>query len=420
MKTFKLFTLSLISFIFMNINFSNNALAKTPAPEVEGAGVVLMEANTGEVLFNKDMDKPLPPASTTKILTALITLEKRSLNQKVIIGKTPPTADGTALGLVEGEDVTVESLLNALLIGSCNDAAVALAENISGSVEEFSKLMNKRAKELGATNSNFVNPNGLYDKNHYTSARDLALIMREAIKNPKFLEISEKPFYIFKGTNKYDKDRWVNNRVSLLFEKNPLYYKEYIAGKTGYTVEAKHSFVSAAKKDNLTLVSAIVHTDNKNEYFKDAINLFNYGFDNFTISKLINKGDNLGNETLYETSIPLISKEDFYYVKNKNLMDSPKIEINSKDLKKINFVKNDVISEATISLNNKVIGKLPLLSGEDKPKTIISTYNDKYNNLFYIIPGSILLVIILTFIIRFNKIKRKFLAKRRYKKFKRG
>ncbi|MEW8955808.1 D-alanyl-D-alanine carboxypeptidase family protein, partial [Clostridium sp.] len=396
MKTFKFLTLVLISFIIMNINFSSNALAETKPPEVEGAGVILMEATTGEILFNKDMDKPLPPASTTKILTALITLEKTSLNEKVLIGKTPPNADGTSLGLVEGEYVTVESLLNALLIGSCNDAAVALAEHISGSVEEFSKLMNTRAKELGATNSNFVNPNGLYDKNHYTSAHDLALIMREAIKHPEFLEISQKPFYVFKGTNKYDKDRWVNNRVSLLFEKSPLYYKEYIAGKTGYTVDAKHSFVSAAKKGDLTLISAIVHTDDKNEYFKDSIDLFNYGFDNFTLTKLINKGDTLGNENIANTSIPLISKNDFYYVKNKNLNEPPKIDINSKDLKNIKFVKNDEISEATISLNNKVLGKVPLISGEDKPKTIMSISNNKHSNRFYIILGSIFLLILLT------------------------
>lgn len=375
MKHMKNLIFLLAGFLIISTSFTVNAYASTP-PDVEGAGVVLMDASTGQVLFNKNMDEKLPPASTTKVMTALLTLEKTSLTDKVTIGKVPACADGTALGLEEGEVMTVEDLLNALIIGSCNDAAEALAEHISGSIPEFANLMNKRADELGAVNTHFVNPSGLYDKDHYTSAKDLSLILRELLKHKEFEDIAQKPYYKILPNEKVKTERWVTNRLTILSKNSSTYYPYCIGGKTGYTIDAKHSFISAARKDGVTLISAIIHTDDKARYFEDGVKLFEYGFNNFKLTKFLGKGDELTSKNINSTSIPLLSENDFYYLENVDKKNTPKIKFKNTNLDKIDFKKDDVVSTATITLDGDKIGKINLLSGIDKPeKNIMESGN---------------------------------------------
>lgn len=375
MKHMKNLIFLLAGFLIISTSFTVNAYASTP-PDVEGAGVVLMDASTGQVLFNKNMDEKLPPASTTKVMTALLTLEKTSLTDKVTIGKVPACADGTALGLEEGEVMTVEDLLNSLIIGSCNDAAEALAEYISGSIPEFANLMNKRADKLGAVNTHFVNPSGLYDKDHYTSAKDLSLILRELLKHKEFEDIAQKPYYKILPNEKVKTERWVTNRLTILSKNSSTYYPYCIGGKTGYTIDAKHSFISAARKDGVTLISAIIHTDDKARYFEDGVKLFEYGFNNFKLTKFLGKGDELTSKNINSISIPLLSENDFYYLENVDKKNTPKIKFKNTNLDKIDFKKDDVISTATITLDGDKIGKINLLSGIDKPeKNIMESGN---------------------------------------------
>lgn len=403
--------------IFMILNINISCYAKEAPPETLGEGVVLMDAKTHEILYEKNMDEPLPPASTTKIMTALLVLENGNLSDKVTIGKNPPNADGTALGLIEGETLTVEDLLNTLLIGSCNDSAVALAEYISGSEEKFADLMNRRAKELGATNTNFKNPSGLYEEDHYISAKDMCLIMTEAIKHPEFLMITQKPFYSIKTTDKVTAERYVNNRIKPLIKNSSIYYEPTISGKTGYTIQAKHSVVSAAKKGDMTLVVAILHTDNKDRYFEDSKNLFEYGFNNFELVKLFSKGDKIDEFNDNNNTIPLLASEDFYYVTpNDEENIKPFIDVDESSLSTKSFKRGDEITTANITLNNETLGNLSVISGGDREEVQAISYKIK-DNLNFGIYGLLGVCIILSIIL--IVVKHKFKKRKRLKQLQR-
>lgn len=396
-----------ILMLFMTLNINIPCSAKAAPPDVLGEGVVLMDAKTHEILYEKNMDKPLPPASTTKVMTALVVLENGNLSDKVTIGKNPPNTDGTALGLVEGETVTVEDLLNTLLIGSCNDSAVALAEYVSGSTEKFAELMNKRAKDLGATNTNFKNPSGLYEDDHYISAKDMCLIMAESVKHPEFLTITQKPYYVIKNTDKVTAERWVNNRIRPLMKNSSVYYEPTISGKTGYTVQAKHSFVSAAKKGDMTLVAAILHTDNKDRYFDDTKNLFEYGFNNFELVKLFSKGDKIKDFDDEKSSIPLLASDDFYYIVSKDESSAkPSIDVDESNLSSMSFKRGDKITNANIALKGKTLGKLAVVSGGDREEVKAISSKMK-NNLSFGIYGLLAVCIVVSIILILLKHKLK-------------
>jgi D-alanyl-D-alanine carboxypeptidase len=246
-------------------------------PAVSAAGAVLMDASTGKILYSKNMSNPYPPASTTKIMTALLALERCKLTDIVVVGDKPPKADGNNIALFTGEEFTVNDLLHAVIIESANDCSNALAEHISGSVENFAVEMNKRARELGCRSTNFTNPSGLYNYKHKTSAKDLALIMRELLKHPEFKAIATKMQYTIPVTNKTPRERVINNHNRLLIKNSGFYYEGCDGGKTGYTIQSKHSYVAAATKNGRQLIVALVYDENK-KYYTDTIRLFNYGF----------------------------------------------------------------------------------------------------------------------------------------------
>ena len=170
-------------FLLTSILTNLTTISSFAVPNLYSEGVYLMDATTGKVLYEKNANVQYMPASTTKVMTAILALENCKLDEEVTIGENPPLADGSAIGLAQGETYTIEELLLGLLLESGNDCAEAIAEHISGSNEEFAKLMNEKAKELGATNTNFKNPSGLTEEGHLTTAHDLALIMKYASEN---------------------------------------------------------------------------------------------------------------------------------------------------------------------------------------------------------------------------------------------
>jgi len=343
----------------------HEAKAQSSPPNIYADGVVLMDAATGEILYSKNMDTQYPPASTTKIMTALLTLENANLDDVVTVGKNPPLIDGSKIYLFEDEKLTVKDLLYALLLRSANDAALTLAEHISGSSEEFAKLMNKRALELGCSNTNFVNPSGLYDDMHRTTARDLALIMKELIKHEEYIKISTTSMYYIQPTNKSKEKRPLWNENRLIQKSSNYYYEGCEAGKTGYTIQSKHSYVAVASRNGIKLIAVLLHDSNK-AYWSDARKLFDYGFENFSKATLYSKGDMVGEYTIKEgLNIPLLAAENFYYLKNKDSTETPKLKINSKDLSKTSFNRWQNILTAEVFYNNKSIGSLNLASGAD-------------------------------------------------------
>lgn len=289
--------------------------------------VILMDANTGKILYSKDAFSKMYPASTTKLMTAILTLENCKLNDVVTVSHNAifsiPVGYSHA-SLQEGEELTVEQLLNVLLIPSANDAAVALAEHVSGSEEEFVNLMNNKAKELGCLNTHFVNPNGVHNENHYSTAYDLALIGRYAMKFEDIMRIAMVNQYTLPKTNKYDEANRIFNTTNGLVTTNGEYYYENANGlKTGYTDKSGYCIVATAEKDGLTLLEVVLGSESIKERYEDCINLFDYGFENYSYQDLINENElidtiEISGATKETKSLNVIAKSSVNVLLNKD------------------------------------------------------------------------------------------------------
>jgi D-alanyl-D-alanine carboxypeptidase (penicillin-binding protein 5/6) len=366
-----------IILIMILLNAPVYAAAKANEPSVSADGAILMDADTGEILYSKNMNTPYHPASTTKIMTALLTLENCKLDDVVTVGKNPPLADGSKIYLFEGEQVTVKDLLYGLLLPSANDCAEALAEHISGSKENFAALMNKRAKELGCENTNFVNPNGLYDDNHVTSAKDLALIMKELSKHKDYTTIATTQSYKIAPTNKSALERPLWNENKLIQKYSCYYYPYCVGGKTGYTIQSAHSYVSVAEKDGHKLIVVLMH-DETMLSFPDAINLFNYGYNNYEYVNVFPKDALVANYKNSNTDIPLLAEKDFFYTKEKDTNPKIEVKLSDKNLSGKYFSKGDTVTTADIYMDSKKIGTLNLKSGADHKLSILIASNKYY------------------------------------------
>jgi serine-type D-Ala-D-Ala carboxypeptidase (penicillin-binding protein 5/6) len=242
--------------------------------KLESKAAILINLKTGKIIYGKNILEKHYPAITTKILTAIIALEKGKLSKTVLVGQRPTMEEPSKINLKNGEKMKLKDLLYATLVYSANDAAEAVAEYIGGTREGFAILMNKKARLLGCRNSNFVNPNGLPNKNHYTTAYDLALISRYAMKNSNFRSIVSTKSYNIKATNKSPSRNILSHNKMML--KAQYYYPGCTGIKTGYTLAANHTLVSSATRGNKQLLAVIL--DDTSQPFNDAITMFNYGF----------------------------------------------------------------------------------------------------------------------------------------------
>ena len=270
-------------------------------PAIGAESAILMDADTGEILYAKNIDERLYPASTTKLMTCLVGIENASLDELVTVSREAifaNEADGSNMGLKEGEQLTVEELMYGILITSANEACNALGEHISGSMDGYVALMNQKAAELGCVNTHFVTTNGLQDDDHYSSARDLALIGREFFKYDLLCRLSSTAYYSMQDNGLHDAHE--------LYSKNKLYknreyaYEYLVGSKTGFTSVARQTLVSCAEKDGIRLICVIMKEETPYQ-FEDTIALFNYGFNNFYRINIAS------NETRYD-----ISHQDFF------------------------------------------------------------------------------------------------------------
>ena len=245
---------------------------------VSAGSAVLYSPFDNEVYYSLNENKHMKPASTTKILTALITLEYAEKNNKQVEFEESMTAEGSSMYLKYGEVVTLKDLAVGILMCSGNDAANAAAISIAGSTERFADLMNKRAKKIGMKNTHFVTPSGLDDKEHYSTAYDMALLMAEALKNPEFSRLTSEKSETVTFIKPADKSVTYSNHNRLLS-----LYEYCVGGKTGYTMAAGRCLLSAAVKDGLTLIA--VTMNDKNDW-QDHASLYNYGFENHTMRVL--------------------------------------------------------------------------------------------------------------------------------------
>ena len=283
-----LLSLSLILSVFSPVQAAEFPSSWPQAPEIAEETGILMEATTGQVLFDKEMDEIRYPASTTKIMTALLILENvKDLSQTVTFTDviTPDLAPGNStINAQVGEQLTVEECLYGIMLASANEVCTQMAVYVAGSVENFVSMMNKRAAELGCENTHFVNANGLPDPNHYTTAHDLARILAAAIQNEDFCRISGSASYTIPPTNMTPYSRNLENSNALIKE-GEYHYEGVIAGKTGHTEAAKNTLVTAASRDGMTLVCVVLRSDGENRFI-DTVSLFDYGFNNFHLSPL--------------------------------------------------------------------------------------------------------------------------------------
>jgi len=259
-------------------------------PVINSNAAVAMDADSSIVLYNKGMNKKIYPASTTKILTAILAIENLNLDKSVVVSKTAINIpwDSSSVYLKEGEIISVNDLLYCLLLNSGNDAANVLAEAVSKDIKTFVNLMNEKVKEIGCSNTHFNNAHGYSDDNHYTTALDMAKIFRYCIQNETFVKIISTKSYIVAKTNKTNSERYLNNTNRLILKKEDSIYSRYyeycIGGKTGFTNEAGRTLVTFAKKGDETIIVAVFGASSSGTQdvrYTDAINLFNYSFNNF-------------------------------------------------------------------------------------------------------------------------------------------
>lgn len=302
----------------------SNEIENWPSgPQIGAQAAILMDTNTGVILYAKNIHERLYPASTTKIMTCLLAVERGNLDDTVnfsheAVFSVP--ADGSNMGMDEGESLSLEECLYGILVASANEAANAAGEYISGSIEEFVDLMNLRAKEIGCTDTHFTNTNGLHDPEHYTSVYDLALISSHFFQNEMLCKISNTPRYHFEATATQPDDFFKNNKHQLV--NGEITYEGILGGKTGFTSDSRQTLVTCAERNGMKLVCVVFKEESPNQ-FNDTVELFDYGFQNFQV---LNVSENeqkyniestgflqIGND-VFGNSKPLLSIDTDSYV----------------------------------------------------------------------------------------------------------
>jgi len=347
------------------IETSNSDFVWPTGPSVYADAAIVMEASTGLILYEKDIYDAHYPASITKIMTSLLALENSDLDEIVTMSHEAEwdvDFDSSRIGLVEGEQLTLEDALYGVMLESANEVSYAVGEHVAnGPIDDFSAMMNSRAKELGAVNTNFVNPHGLHDDNHYTCAYDMALISRAAIMLPEFRKITGSRTYTIPATNKNVARPLANHHR---FIRKTMNYDGTIGGKTGGTDEAKTTLVTYAERNGLTLIAVVLHVDTGLHAYEDTAKILDFAFDNYSLYNI--EQTELTDETVFPdlfTSAPLFSTE-------------------KKSLLRIGHNSNIVLPvTANFADAKKTITLTPLeeiTHGDNVIGQISYTYKDKY------------------------------------------
>ncbi|EWG08592.1 D-alanyl-D-alanine carboxypeptidase family protein [Cytobacillus firmus] len=250
------------------------------SPKVSSVSAILIDIKTAEVLFEKKAGDRMYPASLTKIATAIYAIEKGNLNDNVTIGKNPRETEGTRVYLEEGETVTLRKLVQGLLINSGNDAGVAIAEHLDGSIEAFSNNLNEYLAKLGLKNTVFKNPHGLFDAEHVTTAEDLALLTRYAMENEEFKEVFGTRELKWKGAS-WDTTLYTHHK---LMRESP--YEGIIGGKTGFVDQSGHTLVTVANRKDLSLIVVTLNAASQDIAYEDTRKLLDFGFSHYKTSTI--------------------------------------------------------------------------------------------------------------------------------------
>lgn len=293
-----------LSLIFPTFSaFAEEVTSETQPLTLTAETAVLMDAASGEILYEKNADQKMYPASITKLMTILLALENGSLTDEITFSHDAiySIEPGSAhIAIQEGETLTLEQVLRAIILRSANEASNGVAEYVAGSIDAFAEKMTARAKELGCTNTNFVNANGLHSENHYTTAHDMALIAKELLTHEEYRAMMSETYYEIPPTNKQTETRYLHGQHQMLNPNAIYYYEDAIGGKTGYTSEALNTLVTYANRDGMELIAVVMKCTGANHYV-DTAALFDYGFEHYESATLVSAADYSKTITVVET-----------------------------------------------------------------------------------------------------------------------
>lgn len=362
----------------------------------------------GQTLYERNSQEVLYPASLTKVLTAIIVMENCNLEDNVTVNQTAIDSveyGYTVANLKSGEVFTVEQLLNILMVSSANDAALVLAEHISGSVEDFVKLMNETATKIGCTNSNFVNPNGVHHENHYSTAHDLTLIANYSLQFDELKELYKKTYYKLPASDLYARDDRIFTTTNELILSGSTNYYRYAKGlKTGFTTPAGHCLIGYASKDGLELITVLLNCSTSDNRYLETRNLLDYGFTNFSYKKFATKGNSIETievkgATKDTKKLNLILDNDINITVNNDLdISTIEREIKINDKIKAPIAKDTVLGSVTYKLN-----------GIEYSANLIAENDVKASHMFlkFIIFFIIMFVVLVILKIRKSNLKKK-------------
>ncbi|MCF8012024.1 MAG: D-alanyl-D-alanine carboxypeptidase [Clostridiales bacterium] len=350
----KITTYLILFYIFLCMYPVHNACSN-PCISITADAAVLLDARTGQVLYSKNSHQARPPASTTKVATALMALQIGNLDNVITVSKKAANVGESSIHLIEGEELTLKQLLTGALIKSGNDACAAIAEGLSGTEKMYMQLVNNRVNLLGANDTVFINSNGLPIANHLSSAYDLALITRYAFLNSTFREIVKTPFtkinrqknwmYSIKNTNKL---LWI--------------YSNANGVKTGTTNKAGSCLIASAERDNKFLISVVLHSDSR---YEDSIKLMEYGFNNFEEKEIIKSGEKIkeikvsgSNGKTLEAS----AASSKVFLSSQNTLTNFKTKCIIKDDIKVPVQSGDIIGIVKIFYREKPVGYVNLVA----------------------------------------------------------
>ncbi len=327
--------------------------------EITAGAAILMDVDTGTILYKKNINTPYYPASITKILTTLIAVENSRMDEKVTFSRDAVyKTEGSGIWRDVGEVMTMEQCLYAVMLESANECAYAVAEHISGSMSKFVKLMNERAKSIGCTSSKFMNPHGLPDEKHVVTAKDMALIARAAYENETFRSICGTKRYTIPPTNKHSESTYMVNHHKMLYPKDTdAYLYDYcMGGKTGYTNAAGNTLVTYAQKDGMTLLAVILNGSSP-QYWNETRALFDFGFENFNLCNVSEyfEADESYDEEKYDT---LNTNDPYAQIDPQARIILPKTVNFNKAVMKINYenLPDDVLAQLKYTYGKRSIG----------------------------------------------------------------
>lgn len=357
--------LTLICFLVL---FINQGQIKAQELELNAKSAILIETDTEQVLFEKNIDEELPPASITKIMTLLIAMEEVedgniSLDDEITVSQNAASMGGSQIYLAANDRVPFRDLIKAVAIASANDASVAIAEAISGSYSGFISLMNERAEELGMENTNFVNSTGLPDDEHYTTAEDIVKMSKELVKYEEILEWSsiwvdyiELP----------DREAMVANTNKLINE-----YQGMDGLKTGHTSEAGYCLTATARREDTRLISVVLDSETEEDRRNDTDNLLNYGFNNFEKKLVVEEGERIDNIEIPSAKNPVITAEaaeNLHAMIERGASSEIEEEIRLQQSLTAPLEEGEVIGEILVKKDDDILNSVDIVTSEDIEK----------------------------------------------------